>query len=185
MRVKDEIVRRLREGFAYNHIAAEVGCSKATVAYHAKQIGVAPGFRVYPWPEIQQYYDAGYSIRQCMTKFGFSSCAWYAACHSGKIIPRNDHKIPLATLMEEGRGTNRTHLKDRLLQAGVLQARCYDCGLTQWRGKPLSLQLHHINGKGKDNRLENLQLLCPNCHSQTENYSGRNAVKYTKETNAG
>ena len=48
------------------------------------------------------------------------------------------------------------------------------CGLTSWRGKPLALALHHINGDRLDNRLENLALLCPNCHSQTDNFSGRN-----------
>jgi 5-methylcytosine-specific restriction endonuclease McrA len=36
------------------------------------------------------------------------------------------------------------------------------------------MALHHINGDGRDNRLENLQFLCPNCHSQTENFAGRN-----------
>ncbi len=122
MRVKDEIVRRLREGCAYNRIAAEVGCSKATVAYHAKQIGVAPGFRVYPWPEIQQYYDADHSMKQCMKKFGFSCYAWYAARDNGQIIPRVSHSIPLATLMQEGRRTGRSHLKGRLLSAGLLKA---------------------------------------------------------------
>ena len=35
------------------------------------------------------------------------------------------------------------------------------------------MALHHVNGDGSDNRLENLQMLCPNCHSQTENFAGR------------
>lgn len=52
MRVKNEIIRLLREGYAYNRIAEELSCSKATVAYHAKKIGVAPGFRAYDWAEI-------------------------------------------------------------------------------------------------------------------------------------
>jgi hypothetical protein len=48
------------------------------------------------------------------------------------------------------------------------------CGLNSWMGEPLSLALHHVNGKKHDNRLENLQLLCPTCHSQTDNFAGRN-----------
>jgi Homeodomain-like domain/HNH endonuclease len=50
---------------------------------------------------------------------------------------------------------------------------CENCGLTAWLGQPLSMALHHVNGDGRDNRLENLQFLCPNCHSQTDNFSGK------------
>lgn len=70
--------------------------------------------------------------------------------------------------------TSRTHLKDRLIKAGIKENRCERCGISEWRGKPLSMQLHHINGDGLDNRLENLELLCANCHSQTSTYGGRN-----------
>lgn len=59
------------------------------------------------------------------------------------------------------------------LPTGRPAGSCEGCGLTTWRDRPLSLALHHINGEGSDNRLENLSLLCPNCHSQTENFSGR------------
>jgi 5-methylcytosine-specific restriction endonuclease McrA len=74
-----------------------------------------------------------------------------------------------------GRRVNRFHLKGRLLSSGLKKNRCEECGISHWREKSLSMALHHVNGDRHDNRLENLQLLCPNCHSQTPNFSGRNA----------
>ena len=50
---------------------------------------------------------------------------------------------------------------------------CAECGLSEWCGKPISLHLDHLNGISNDNRLENLRLLCPNCHSQTPTYCRR------------
>lgn len=68
---------------------------------------------------------------------------------------------------------NRLSLKKRLYAMGVKEE-CSECGQgTEWNGKPITLQLDHINGIHNDNRLKNLRIICPNCHSQTETYSGR------------
>lgn len=74
---------------------------------------------------------------------------------------------------ETGKFIKASMLKLKLIKEGIKENKCEICGLSQWRGKPLTCQLHHINGNNKDNRLENLQMLCPNCHSQTENYCGK------------
>lgn len=65
-------------------------------------------------------------------------------------------------------------LKKRLLKEGIKSIVCEECGLTEWRGQPIPLELHHINGVNSDNRLENIKLLCPNCHALTETYRGLN-----------
>ena len=52
--------------------------------------------------------------------------------------------------------------------------KCENCGLTEWQGKPINLEIHHIDGNHHNNELENIQLLCPNCHSYTDNYCGKN-----------
>jgi len=54
---------------------------------------------------------------------------------------------------------------------------CKKCGISKWNGEELVLQLEHINGNADDNKKSNLCLLCPNCHSQTDSYAGRNSGK--------
>lgn len=79
--------------------------------------------------------------------------------------------------------TDSKTLKKRLLKEGVLVEECALCFTgPSWLGLPLTLQLDHINGDHQDNRLENLRILCPNCHSQTHTWGGRN-VRSRRELN--
>lgn len=77
-------------------------------------------------------------------------------------------------LVENSTYLNTSSLKRRLINNGLLEYKCAICGINEWRGQSLSLHIDHINGKNNDNRLKNLRLLCPNCHSQTETYAGKN-----------
>ncbi len=89
-------------------------------------------------------------------------------------------------LVKNSTYTNNGNLKDRLLNAGLVKYKCDECGLSKWRGKPLTLQLDHKNGDRHDNRLENLRLMCPNCHSQTSTFCGKNVkIKPEKRTCPG
>jgi hypothetical protein len=65
-------------------------------------------------------------------------------------------------------------LKNQLLKLGYKEHVCEMCGGLEWLGEKIPLELHHVNGNRFDNRIENIQLLCPNCHSFTDNYRGKN-----------
>lgn len=62
-------------------------------------------------------------------------------------------------------------LRKKLIEDGIKQDQCELCGLTEWMGQKIPLELHHIDGNRFNNNLENLQILCPNCHSLTPNHS--------------
>lgn len=80
-------------------------------------------------------------------------------------------------LVENSTYKNGHNLKNKLFKAGLKEKRCEKCGLIEWQGQPIPLQLHHKNGVHNDNRLKNLEILCPNCHALTENYAGKNIKK--------
>lgn len=82
--------------------------------------------------------------------------------------------IPIEEILVKDRVCQTHGLKLKLLKLNIKAHVCECCGLTKWLDCKIPLELHHVNGDYYDNRIENIQLLCPNCHAQTDNYRGKN-----------
>lgn len=100
----------------------------------------------------------------------------YIPNQSGKgLLKKSVFKYKLEDILVEHsiyKGTSK--LRNRLIKCGLKENRCEKCKLTNWLNEPINLHLHHINGDDTNNTIQNLLILCPNCHSQTENYCSKN-----------
>lgn len=179
MAPRQEIALMLQSGVSQAEIARQLGMAKSTVSWHARNLGKPideRGARRYDWGAVQAYVNEGHSLRECRERFGFARQAWAKAVRSGRLSPKNRPGFVEILSIEEvaQRGRSPHNLKRRLLKAGLLRDECYICGIKEWLGQRLVLHLDHVNGDGDDHDLGNLRMLCPNCHSQTETYCGRN-----------
>lgn len=95
----------------------------------------------------------------------------------GKSHSWNKKKEFEEIFVENSKFSSTKNIKKILLSKKLLEYKCYHCGITEWNSKEISLQLEHINGVNNDNRVDNLTLLCPNCHSQTSTFAGKNKGK--------
>jgi hypothetical protein len=64
--------------------------------------------------------------------------------------------------------------KEVLYRSGLKKRECEDCGISEWQGHPAPLQLEHVDGDNSNNRIENLRILCANCHALTPTFGGKN-----------
>lgn len=104
---------------------------------------------------------------------------------SGKTMTKNACKTRVIPVEEYfAKNTNRTGhtTREKIIRENLLNYKCAFCGNDgNWNGKPLTLELDHINGDHLDNRLKNLRFLCPNCHAQTETFRGRKNKKVNRQ----
>ena len=137
-------------------------CSKSCSAFSTSNPSKLKKHRACPICSVELTYEEHKLQKYCGAK-----------C---KTVGLSSHKrfVALEDLLIEDSPARGDHLKTRLLNAGLLRLECYECGITSWRGKIAPLQLDHINGKNRDHRLENLRILCANCHAQTDTFCGRN-----------
>jgi predicted HNH restriction endonuclease len=88
----------------------------------------------------------------------------------------NNGKENIKTYFKQTKERKPDHVKSRLLTYGLKKSICENCGINGnkgWLNKDITIELHHIDGCRSNNNLSNLQMLCPNCHSQTSNYRNR------------
>lgn len=150
----------------------------------------------------QQLRDAvknNFSIRQVLKTLGLKEAGGNYATIKNKIKEfniDNSHftgrghlkgkthnwkkSIPLEKILVEYSNYQSHKLKLRLIKEKIMENKCLKCKTSTWEGETLSLHLDHINGTKTDNRIENLQLLCPNCHSLTSTYCGKNKKNQPK-----
>jgi Zn finger protein HypA/HybF involved in hydrogenase expression len=102
----------------------------------------------------------------------------YNGNKGGKGIKTPSNKKSALEYLSSDKHISAHRLRIKLIEDGIKEHKCEVCGLMQWNGKKIPLELHHIDGNRYNNTLENIQILCPNCHSQTDNNSGKNKGNY-------
>jgi Zn finger protein HypA/HybF involved in hydrogenase expression len=150
MKNEEEIRQFVKESFSYAQVLKKLGL---------KPIG--GNYRI---------------LKNKIFSLGLDTSHFTGKAHlKGKTHDWNNTKIPLEEILTENSSYQTYKLKIRLLKENLIENCCDECGIkNEWNGKELSLHLDHINGINTDNRIENLRLLCPNCHSQTDTYAGKN-----------
>jgi 5-methylcytosine-specific restriction endonuclease McrA len=85
--------------------------------------------------------------------------------------------MTLAEYLDSSEDIQTNKVRKKILDEGLKPHQCACCGLKEWLGQPIPLELHHKDGNRNHNELDNYELLCPNCHAFTDSYRGKNSKK--------
>jgi predicted transcriptional regulator len=159
---KDLLKKLIDKDYSQNEIAKEIGVSQTTIRHYLRKYSLYTKRTLdknNTDPIRKKYYT---KCIKCGSKCSKNSTICFSCwANSRKIKSLED-------------------TKDRKIAKRILiEKRGYYCEVCKnniWNDKAISLELHHIDGNSDNNSEENLQLLCPNCHSQTDTYKGKNKV---------
>ena len=115
------------------------------------------------------------TLNRYLDKFGVQ----YNGNQSGIGTKKSKDKTykTLEEYLKYSKNPQTNKIRTRLIEEGIKEPFCECCGRWYWRGKEIPLEVHHIDGNRFNNKISNFQLLCPNCHAQTESYRGKNSRK--------
>jgi len=150
--------------------------------------------------EMEDIVKSSYMISECLRKMGrpcgggnYRVFHYYVKKYNLDISHFDRFKHlrgpkPEKTKDSSHYSKNTVHIKSdklikKLIDEGIKEYKCEnpECGISSWHGKEIKLQLHHIDGNHFNNEVDNLMILCPNCHSQTDNFCGRKIKNTSKE----
>lgn len=139
--------------------------------------------------EIEQFVEESFSYAELARKIGYDDTSKNGSVY--RTVHQMIDELNLDTSHFTGQGWNKDNfdysrfrygkaIKNGTTLAAIVNLRghrCEMCGLSEWMGKKITLEVHHVDGDSLNNELDNLQLLCPNCHSTTNNWKGRGIKK--------
>jgi len=196
--MKEKILRLRSEGKTYNEIQKELNCAKSTISYHCSINGKEnkEKHNVKLINNVRKHNQCSFCGSKIL-KYGSQFCSTDCSNKSRSIAETEEQKNKrlererLDELFKDYRGVEKQikiknfkllsadykDLKFESLRARIILEQdscCGNCNISEWYGNKITLELDHIDGNNKNNNRENLICLCPNCHSITPTWRGRN-----------
>lgn len=197
---RDLLLSFIEQGLSTSKIARLTNKGKSTIRYWLKKYNLKTTKRTFTLEEFIEAVKNNYSVASCLVCLNLSPTGanyrgFYKFQRENNIdishftgqahLRGKSHNynkiIPLSEILVKDYDYSSNKLRKRLISEGLKEHKCECCGLTEWLGEPIPLELDHIDGDHYNNLIENLKILCPNCHAKTPTYRGRNVKNKNKQ----
>jgi hypothetical protein len=195
---EDFLVSLVEQGLSTTKISKLTNKGISSVRYWLKKYNLKPNKKTFTLQEFIEAVKNNYSVSSCLVCLNLSPTGanyrnFYKFQKENNIDishftgqghlkgKTNNYNlpIPLSEILVENYSYSSNALRKRLIKEGLKEHKCECCGLSEWLGEPIPLELDHVDGNHFNNLIENLKILCPNCHARTPTYRGKNK-KYKK-----